>query len=121
VIRKSVERHPADRNHRSCRATTAEAKQSKSTVHRIPQAIELQPHRQKHFKLSTDPRFVNRVRDVVGLCLDPPDHAKVFAVDEKSQIQASIARSPRFRWAQGMSRGARTTTLASRPPRCSPP
>jgi putative transposase len=57
---------------------------SKSTVHRIWQAFGLQPHRQRHFKLSNDPFFVEKVRDIVGLYLHPPENAVVLCVDEKS-------------------------------------
>src|ERR1043166_8202272 len=61
---------------------------SVSTVHRIWSAFSLVPHRSETFKLSTDPQFVEKVRDVVGLYLDPPERALVLCVDEKSQIQA---------------------------------
>jgi putative transposase len=61
---------------------------SKSTVHRIWRAFGLEPHRQKHLKLSTDPFIVEEVRDIVGLYLNPPENAVVLCVDEKSQIQA---------------------------------
>ncbi len=57
-------------------------------MHRVFQTFSVQPHRSKSFKLSTDPFFVEKVRDIVGLYLNPPDHAIVLAVDEKSQIQA---------------------------------
>jgi putative transposase len=67
---------------------------SKSTVHRIWQALGLEPHRQKHFKLSTDPFFVEKVRDIVGLYLNPPENAVVLCVDEKSQIQALERTQP---------------------------
>ena len=60
---------------------------SKSTVQIRWTAFHLQPHRQKHFQLSTDPFFAEKVRDIVGLYLRPPDHALVLCVDEKSQIQ----------------------------------
>ena len=58
-----------------------------STVHRIWRAFSLQPDRSETFKLSTDPLFVDKVRDTVDFYLDPPDHALVLCVDEKSQIQ----------------------------------
>ena len=61
---------------------------SKSTIQRIWSTFSVQPHRQKHFKISTDPFFVEKVRDIVGLYLNPPDNALVLCVDEKSQIQA---------------------------------
>jgi transposase len=65
-----------------------------STVHRIWRAFSLQPHRSETFKLSTDPLFVEKVRDIVGLYLDPPDRALVLCVDEKSQIQALDRTQP---------------------------
>ena len=61
---------------------------SKSTDHRLFQAFAVQPHRTRTFKLSTDPFFIEKVRDIVGLYLNPPDHALVLCVGEKSQIQA---------------------------------
>src|SRR4249919_3451845 len=64
---------------------------SASSVQRICRAHGLQPHRLKQFKLSTDPQFVDKVRDIVGLYVDPPAHAVVLSVDEKSQIQPWIA------------------------------
>jgi putative transposase len=61
---------------------------SRSTVHRVFQTFGVQPHRTRSFKLSTDPFFIEKVRDIVGLYLHPPDHALVLCVDEKGQIQA---------------------------------
>lgn len=65
-----------------------------STIHRIWKAYGLQPHRSETFKLSNDPLFVEKVRDIVGLYLDPPDRAVVLCVDEKSQIQALDRTQP---------------------------
>lgn len=67
---------------------------SKSSVQRYFALFGVQPHRSKHFKLSTDPFFVDKVRDIVGLYLNPPDHALVLSVDEKSQIQALERTQP---------------------------
>ena len=67
---------------------------STSSVHRIWRAFSLQPHRTETFKLSTDPQFVEKVRDIVGLYLDPPEKALVICVDEKSQIQALDRTQP---------------------------
>jgi putative transposase len=69
---------------------------SRTTVHRIWQAFGLQPHRQRHFKLSTDLFFVEKVRDIAGLYLNPPDKAMVLCVDEKSEIQALDRTQPRL-------------------------
>ena len=70
------------------RGLAAETGISKTSVHRFLQVFGLQPHRQDTFKLWTDPFFVEKLRDVVGLYLDPPDKALVLCVDEKSQVQA---------------------------------
>lgn len=94
LVRKTLKQRPKDGTHWSCRSIAAETKLSKSTVQRVWSAFGLQPHRQKHFKLSTDPFFVEKVRDIVGLYLNPPDHAIVLAVDEKSQIQALDRTQP---------------------------
>lgn len=94
LIRRTVRTRPKDGTHWTCRSLAAETRLSKSTVHRIWRAFGLQPHRQKHFKLSTDPFFVEKVRDIVGLYLHPPDNAIVLAVDEKSQIQALDRTQP---------------------------
>ena len=67
---------------------------SKSTVHRVWTAFNIQPHRQKHFKLSTDPFFAEKVHDIVGLYLNPPEGAMVLCVDEKSQTQALERTQP---------------------------
>jgi len=72
----------------------ADTRLSKSTVHRIWTAFGLQPHRQRHFPLSTDPFFVEKVRDIVGLYWNPPEKALVLCVDEKSQIQALERTQP---------------------------
>lgn len=88
LVRKTLQARPAKATHWSCRSAAARMGLSKSTVHRIWCAFGLQPHRQRHFQLSNDPFFVEKVRDIVGLYLHPPDKAVVLCVDEKSQIQA---------------------------------
>jgi transposase len=94
---------------------------SASSVQRIWRAHGLQPHRVKQFKLSTDPRFVDKLRDVVGLYVDPPAHAVVLSVDEKSQIQALDRTQPGLPMKKGRA-GTMThdykrhgTTTCSRP------
>jgi putative transposase len=94
LIRKTLKTKPKDGTHWTCRSIAAETKLSKSTVQRVWKAFGLQPHRQKHFKLSTDPFFIEKVRDIVGLYLSPPDSAMVLCVDEKSQIQALDRTQP---------------------------
>ncbi len=94
AIQKTLKSKPPDGTHWSCRTLAEATGLSKSTVNRIWRAFALQPHRQKHFKLSTDPFFVEKVRDIVGLYLNPPDKAMVLCVDEKSQIQALDRTQP---------------------------
>jgi putative transposase len=94
LIRKTLQSQPEDGTHWSLRRIARQTRLSKSTVHRIWQAFGLQPHRQRHFKLSTDPFFVEKVRDIVGLYLHPPENAVVLCVDEKSQIQALERTQP---------------------------
>ena len=86
---------------------------SVSTVQRIWRAFGLQPHRMEMFKLSTDPNFVAKVRDVVGLYVSPPEHAIVLCVDEKSQIQALDRSQPMLPMRPG------TSSISSLPARTS--
>jgi putative transposase len=94
LIRKTLNKKPKSGTHWTCRSIAQETQLSKSTVNRVWKAFGIQPHRQKHFKLSTDPFFVEKVRDIVGLYLNPPDKAMVLCVDEKSQIQALDRTQP---------------------------
>ena len=94
LITKTLARKPKSATHWSVRAMAAETGIAKSTVHRLFQLFGLQPHRTRSFKLSTDPFFVEKLRDVVGLYLNPPDKAVVLCVDEKSQIQALERTQP---------------------------
>jgi putative transposase len=87
-------RKPKAATHWSVRAIAKETGIAKSTVHRLFQLFGLQPHRTRSFKLSTDPFFVEKLRDVVGLYLNPPDKAVVLCVDEKSQIQTLERTQP---------------------------
>ncbi|MGD8758372.1 MAG: IS630 family transposase [Deltaproteobacteria bacterium] len=94
LIHKTLQTKPKNQTHWTCRSIAEKTKVSKSTVQRVWKAFGIQPHRQKHFKLSTDPFFVEKVRDIVGLYLNPPDKAMVLCVDEKSQIQALDRTQP---------------------------
>jgi transposase len=94
VITRTLESTPTDATHWSTRALAAELGLSQSAVSRIWRAFGLQPHRQDTWKLSKDPQFIDKVRDVVGLYLDPPERAVVLCVDEKSQIQALDRTAP---------------------------
>jgi transposase len=94
VVAKTLESTPKNATHWSTRSMAKEMGLSQSSVSRIWRAFGLQPHRSETFKLSTDPYFVDKVHDVVGLYLDPPERALVFCVDEKSQIQALDRSQP---------------------------
>ena len=94
VIVKTLESMPENATHWSSRAMAKASGISVSSVQRIWRAFGLQPHRIETFKLSTDPDFVVKVRDVVGLYVSPPEHAVVLCVDEKSQIQALDRSQP---------------------------
>ena len=96
VIVRTLETKPADATHWSSRGMARASGLSVSTVQRIWRAFGLQPHRLETFKLSTDPDFVAKVRDVVGLYVAPPERAIVLCVDEKSQIQALDRSQPMF-------------------------
>ncbi len=94
VIVRTLESLPPDATHWSSRSMAKASGVSISSVQRIWRAFGLQPHRLETFKLSTDPDFVAKVRDVVGLYVSPPEHALVLCVDEKSQIQALDRTQP---------------------------
>jgi transposase len=94
VIVKTLEETPGEDTHWSTRSMAAATGMSQSAVSRIWRAFGLKPHAIETWKLSTDPQFVDKVRDVVGVYLDPPENALVLAVDEKSQIQAIDRTAP---------------------------
>jgi putative transposase len=105
LVRKTLETKPEDGTHWSIRQIANQTRLTKSTVHRIWQAFGLEPHRQRQFKLSNDPFFVEKVRDIVGLYLNPPENAVVLCVDEKSQIQALERTQPVLRMGLGYLEG----------------
>lgn len=94
VIAATLESKPAGSTHWSLRSMAEQSGLSHTTISRIWKAFGLQPHRTETFKLSTDPAFVDKVRDIVGLYMSPPDRALVLSVDEKSQIQALDRTQP---------------------------
>jgi len=94
LVLKTIQTKPQNGTHWTIRTVAKNTGLSQPTVHRIWQAFGLQPHRQRHFKLSTDPFFVEKVRDSVGLYLNPPDKVMVLCGDEKSQIQALDRTQP---------------------------
>jgi transposase len=94
VIVKTLEEQPPDATHWSTRSMARATGMSQTAISRIWRAFGLKPHRTEAFKLSPDPQFIDKVRDIVGLYLNPPDAAVVLCVDEKSQIQALDRSAP---------------------------
>jgi transposase len=94
ILRTTLESTPSDATHWSTRDLAKRIGVSQSTVSRVWRAFNLQPHRVKTFRLSNDPLFIEKVRDIVGLYMNPPNHAVVLCVDEKSQIQALERTQP---------------------------
>jgi len=94
VVRLTLEKTPKGATHWSSRMLAAKTGLSQSTISRIWRAFGLKPYRAEGFQLSSDPLLIDKVRDIVGLYLDPPHHALVLCVDEKSQIQALSRTQP---------------------------
>src|SRR5258707_1610485 len=94
VLTMTLESTPKNATHWSTRSLAATCGLSRNSIHRVWRAFALAPHRSETFKLSKDPLFIDNVRDIVGLYLDPPDRALVLCVDEKSQIQALDRTAP---------------------------
>ena len=94
IVEATIKTTPKDATHWSVRTMAASQKVSAATVQRIWKKHKLQPHRVESFKFSTDPEFAPKVRDIVGLYMNPPDRAIVLSVDEKSQIQALDRTQP---------------------------
>ena len=117
VIRKTLEETPRDATHWSTRSMARATGYAPSTIHRMWQAFSLQPHRSETFKLSADPYFVDKVRDIVGLYMDPPQHALVLCVDEKSQVQGPrSAAAPARSATQDYKRNGTTSLFTTSPP-----
>jgi transposase len=102
LIATTLNERPREATHWSTRLLAKKLKVSQSTVSRAWRAFGLQPHRAETFKLSTDPLFIDKVRDIVGLYLNPPTRAMVLCVDEKSQIQALDRTQPILPLAPGL-------------------
>ena len=102
VITKTLESMPVNSTHWSTRLMAQKAGLSQTAIVRIWRAFGLQPHRVENFKFSKDPQFVEKVRDIVGLYLNPPDRAIVLCVDEKSQVQALNRTQPILPLAPGV-------------------
>ena len=94
IVEATLHTKPKNATHWSCRTMAKEQGVSASTIHKIWKAYGLQPHRVETFKLSQDPKFVEKLTDVVGLYMNPPEKAVVLCVDEKTQIQALDRTQP---------------------------
>jgi transposase len=94
ILDTTLKTRPPDATHWSVRELARHLRVSRMMVHRVWQRYDVQPHRVEKFKISNDPQFEEKVRDVVGLYLNPPDRALVLCVDEKSQIQALDRTAP---------------------------
>jgi transposase len=117
VVVRTLESTPRGQTHWSTRGLAKATGLSRMTISRIWHAFGLQPHRTDTFKLSPDPLLIEKVRDIVGLYLNPPDHALVFCVDEKSQIQALDHTQPRCLYGRGnLSAAPKTTNAMGRLP-----
>jgi hypothetical protein len=122
VLTLTMTGKPAHATHWSCWTLAEQVGISRMAVHRIWREYQLKPHRVKGFKVSIDPQFEAKLRDVVGLYLDPPEKAIVFSVDEKSQIQALDRTQPGLPMKPGKNgtmthdyKRHGTTTLFARP------
>jgi transposase len=102
VVTVTLEEMPRGATHWSTRSMAERSGVSRTTVRRIWHAFGLQPHRVESFKLSNDPQFIEKVRDIVGLYLNPPEAALVLCVDEKAQIQALDRTQPILPMAPGL-------------------
>jgi len=109
VVRLTLQSLPPGSTHWSTRKLAKKAGVSQSSVSRVWRAFQLKPHRRRTFTLSNDQFFVEKVRDIVGLYMNPPDHAVVLCVDEKSQVQALERRQPVLPMVFGQSQRATAT------------
>jgi len=114
VLDATLNRRPKKATHWSVRSLSEELGLPRDFIHRVWRTFGLKPHLSRSFKLSSDPHFVEKVRDVVGLYLDPPEKALVLCVDEKSQIHALDRTPPVLPMLPG---GGPTTTGVTAPPR----
>jgi transposase len=121
VIVTTLETTPTDATHWSTRSLARALGLNQTAVSRIWRAFGLKPHLTEAFKLSTDPQFIDKVRDIVGLYLNPPQAALVLCVDEKTQVQALDRTAPVLSLLPGTPSGPPMTTPAMAPPTCAPP
>lgn len=94
IVHATLHDRPEGQTHWSCRTLAEEQGVSKSMIHNVWQAHNLKPHLTETFKLSRDPKFLEKMTDVIGLYMNPPDHAVVLCIDEKTQIQALDRTQP---------------------------
>jgi hypothetical protein len=121
ILDTTLKTRPPDATHWSVRTLAGHLGLTRTLVHGVWQRYDVQPHRVEKFKLSNDPKFEEKVGDVVGLYLNPPDRALVLCVEEKSQIQALDRTAPILPLRPGLPERQRTTINATEPPPCSPP
>ena len=119
VLTLTLESKPKDATHWSTRSMAEASGLTQTAVSRVWRAFALQPHRTETFKLSKDPQFIEKVRDIVGLYMNPPTRALVLCVDEKSQIQALDRTQPIFAMRPGQASVAPTTMPATEQLHCS--
>ena len=120
VVIQSLESAPRGQTHWSTRELAKATGLSRMTISRIWHAVGLQPHRSETFKLSPDPQLIEKVRDMVGLYMNPPEHAAVFAWMKRARFRLWTARHPCCRCARDRPSGLRTITNAMGPRRCLP-
>jgi len=118
VIVRTLESKPPAATHWSTRTMAAATSINQTAISRIWRAFSLAPHRSETFKLSKDPLFIDKVRDIVGLYMNPPQRALVLCVDEKSQIQALDRTAPLLPMRPGRSNAAHTTMRGTERPAC---
>jgi transposase len=120
LLNAALLRKPAASTHWTVRGLADETGVAKSSVQRYLKLFGVQPHRSKSFKLSNDPFFIEKVRDIVGLYLNPPDRALVLCVDEKSQVQALERTQPVLPMGLGYVEGVTHDYVRTGRRRCSP-
>ena len=119
IVQATLHDKPVNATHWSTRTLAEHLGVGATTIRRVWQSNGLKPHLAKTFKLSRDPRFEDKLLDVVGLYMNPPEHALVLSCDEKSQIQALNRTQPGLPMKRGVPAPSRMTTSATERPRCS--
>ena len=120
LLKQALQTRPAKQTHWSVRSFAAEANISKDMAHRLFRAASIAPHRSRSFKLSNDPAFVEEVRDITGLYLNPPITPWCCASMRRARSRRWSARSPCRRWDWATSKASPTTMSVRAPPPCSP-